>query len=165
MTHHTRGLFVGGAISALIALVGIPALASAADSEPPAAVAADTTQPSAIEDFTYPDAEKLQRERQIKLIKGDGHIVLADCGDSPQQIKVMTRRTGDFCFQANAKTGYLTLELAEVFYLETEDHPISADLTADGKTQTVDIAKGGFKSVGEGVGGAPTVLVEIRVTG
>jgi hypothetical protein len=63
-------------------------------------------------------------------------------------------------------SGYLTLELPRVFALETGEHPISADLTANGSTTTVEVDEGGFKSVGEGtVGGARSVLVEIRVTG
>ncbi|MFC9063526.1 hypothetical protein ACFTXB_36785, partial [Streptomyces sp. NPDC057074] len=69
-------------------------------------------------------------------------------------------------FHTTAASGYLTLELPRVFALETGEHPVSADLTAEGQTQTVSLAEDEFKSVGEGtVGGAHSVLVEIRVTG
>ncbi|WP_369394664.1 hypothetical protein AB5J72_49550 [Streptomyces sp. CG1] len=57
-----------------------------------------------------------------------------------------------------------------MFALETADRPISADLrpqadpSAPVKTVTVD--KNGYQSVGEGAaGGAPTVLLELRLTG
>ncbi len=53
--------------------------------------------------------------------------------------------------------------------LETASHPISADVTARGKTETVNVSKtgpqNGYQSVGEGTDGDPAVLVELRVTG
>ncbi|MFF3399311.1 hypothetical protein ACFYW6_12400 [Streptomyces sp. NPDC002659] len=159
---------ISGVIGSVIALVGIP-LAFADDS--PAPQPGDT--PSvAVEDFSYPDAANILATKGIKLKKGDGRILLADCDPSADQIRVMTvkeesaGREGMYCFRATAKTGFLTLELPRVFALEAADHPISAEVTANGQTTTVDVAKGGFESVGEGVpGGARSVLVEIRVTG
>ncbi|AEW92861.1 MULTISPECIES: hypothetical protein [Streptomycetaceae] len=158
----------------------MPTLASAdpAPSPSPSASAAPGSDvpPSAVEDFSYPNAAKIQQVKGIKLIKGDGHIMLADCDASAQQIKVLTVKSstanqqGAYCFKATAKNGYLTLELPRVFALETDDHPISARLTPQGNQQapatTVSVDKNGYQSVGEGVaGGAPAVLVEIRVTG
>ncbi|MFJ9209556.1 hypothetical protein [Streptomyces sp. NPDC102264] len=128
--------------------------------------------PFAIEDYSYPGAATIEATRGIRLKKGDGHILLADCDLTARQIRVLTvkdenvGRDETYCFRATAKSGYLTLELPRVFYLETADHPISAKLTADGKTQTVNVGKVDFQSVGEGtVGGAQSVLVELRVTG
>ncbi|MBX9397105.1 hypothetical protein K4749_26790 [Streptomyces sp. TRM72054] len=98
--------------------------------------------------------------------------MLAECDQSANQIRVLTvadqsaGRDGTYCFRATATTGYLTLELPRVFALETSDRPISADLTANGTTTTVNVPEDTFESVGEGtVGGARSVLVEIRVTG
>ncbi|MFI1537220.1 hypothetical protein [Streptomyces anandii] len=166
-------LAVAGA-AATLALAGAQALATA-DPQPTGG-SAGVTPPSAVEDFAYPNADQIQKTQGIKLIKGDGHIVLAACDDSAQQIKVLTVQgqsgnpQGAYCFKANAKSGYLSLELPRVFALETADHPISADLrpqadpTAPVKTVTVD--KNGYQSVGEGAaGGAPSVLLELRVTG
>ncbi|GGS20622.1 hypothetical protein AB0E75_00410 [Streptomyces griseoviridis] len=144
-----------------------------ADDSSEAAAAADIP-PYAVEDFQYPGAAAILEKEGIELKKGDGHIVLAACDGSADQIRVLTvaesaaNRKGEYCFNATAKTGYLTLELPRVFALETGDHPISADLTAEGTTTTttVKVAAGGFEPVGEGtVGGARSVLVEIRVTG
>ncbi|MGW6742458.1 hypothetical protein ACWGDX_17320 [Streptomyces sp. NPDC055025] len=167
MISRSRILLAFGATGALAALIGIP-LASA--SESPAKLA--DTAPYAVEDYSYPDAANIEATKGIKLIRGDGHIVLTECDQSASQITVMTvkdetaNRDGIYCFKATAKTGYLTLEVPRVFYLEATDHPFTADLTADGKTQTVSVAKDGFASVGEGtIGGARSTLVEIRVTG
>ncbi|MEV6162457.1 hypothetical protein AB0L71_11130 [Streptomyces sp. NPDC052052] len=134
--------------------------------------ASEDVPPFAVEDFTYPGAAQVLADKGILLKKGDGHILLADCDYSVDQIRVLTvkdtsvGRDEMYCFKATSTTGYLTLELPRVFALETGEHPISADLTANGETTTVDVPEGGFKSVGEGnIGGARSVLVEIRVTG
>ncbi|MFJ4816333.1 hypothetical protein [Streptomyces sp. NPDC088801] len=125
-----------------------------------------------IEDYNYPGADRIAVEKGIKLKKGDGHIMLAECDQAAQQIRVMTvedgsaGRQGTYCFTTVGKTGRLTLELPRVFAMEAADYPLSADLTANGKTTTVNVPQGGFESVGEGtVGGARSVLVELRVTG
>ncbi|MFD3354724.1 hypothetical protein [Streptomyces fradiae] len=128
----------------------------------------------AIEDYTYPGATRILASQGILLKKGDGRILLADCDLAADQIRVSTvkdesvGRKETYCFTAIGRTGYLTLELPRVFALEaTEDHPISADLTADGQTTTIRVPKGGFATVGEGdlpSGGKRSVLVEIRVT-
>ncbi|MGI5483490.1 hypothetical protein [Streptomyces lavendofoliae] len=155
-------------------MAGVATLAFAATSPSSGAanLAAEDVPPLAIEDFGYPGAAQIATDKGILLKKGDGHILLADCDFSADQIRVLTVKDASvgrdemYCFKATSKTGYLTLELPRVFALETGEHPISADLTANGETTTVDVPKGDYKSVGEGtVGGARSVLVEIRVTG
>lgn len=168
MILRARKFLIAAAVGAVVALVGIPlAFAEEAPGQQ-----ADGTPPTAVELFGYPGAESILATKGIKLVKGDGHILLADCDQTPGQIKVLTvgddsvGRDDTYCFEATARTGRLTLELPRVFALETGDHPISADLTANGTTTTVDVPEGGFEPVGEGtVGGARSVLVEIRVTG
>ncbi|MFJ8633922.1 hypothetical protein [Streptomyces sp. NPDC093568] len=152
---------------ACVTLAGI----TAASADDPPQSPADSTPPVAVEDYGYPGADRILTEKGIRLKKGDGRILLADCDPAAQQIRVLTRkddsvnRAGTYCFRATAKTGRLTLELPQVFAVEAADHPIRAELTANGKTTSVTVAKGGFESVGEGEGGAPSVLVELRVTG
>lgn len=174
-THRT--LF--SVLASVVAVGGIAALSQAAGRSTHETAAHSTSgtgsgngMPSAVEDFGYPDADRISATKGIKLQRGDGHILLTECDQSAQQIRVYTvkdasaGRDGLYCFQATAKSGYLTLELPRVFALETGTHPISADLSANGETTTVDVAKDGFESVGEGsVGGARSVLVELRVTG
>ncbi|MFJ8603559.1 hypothetical protein ACIREM_33595 [Streptomyces shenzhenensis] len=169
MAFRTRSLLVAGAMGSLAAIVGIP-LAVADDSA--GVSAASETPPYAVEDFNYPGAARILETEGIQLKRGDGHILLADCDSTVDQIRVYTvkdstvGRKANYCFRATASSGYLTLELPRVFALETGAHPISADLTANGATTSVAVAQGGFESVGEGtVGGARSVLVEIRVTG
>ncbi|MEJ8636358.1 hypothetical protein [Streptomyces sp. MS2.AVA.5] len=169
MAFRTRSLLVSGAVGTLVAIVGM-SFAVADESATKGSAAA--TPPVAVEDYAYPGAADILATQGIKLKKGDGRILLVECDTTPGEIKVHTvkddaaGRKGNYCFRATAKTGYLTLELPRVFALETAEHPISADLTANGDTTTVDVPKDGFESVGEGtVGGAQSVLVEIRVTG
>ncbi|MFF7928893.1 hypothetical protein ACFZDP_48990 [Streptomyces mirabilis] len=174
MNPRMRRMLPVAGVAAVLALVGTPMLASA-DPQPTGGPTGDTP-PSAVEDFAYPNADQIQHDQSIKLIKGDGHITLAACDDSGQQIKVLTVKDengnsqGAYCFKTSAKSGFLALELPRVFALETTDHPIKADLrpqadpTAPAKT--VSVGKNAYQSVGEGAaGGAPTVLLELRVTG
>jgi hypothetical protein len=151
---------VAGAVAA-----GGTALATAAPSPAPG-VSAGAQPPVAVEDFAYPDADRILAEQGIALKRGDGRITLATCNEAADQIKVMTRvGAGEFCFKATHTTGHLTLELPNVFGIQTESHPVRAELTAEGKSQTVDVPKNELKGVGEGLGEPPAVLLEIRVTG
>lgn len=151
---------------------------ASADPQPSGGTTTGTavTPPSAVEDFAYPDAERIQREAGIKLIRGDGHIVFAACDDTAQQIKVMTVQgpgadsRDSYCFNTTGKSGYLELNLPRVFALETADHPIVAALRPQddpkAPVQKVTVAKNKSQNVGEGVVGGPqTVLLELSVTG
>ncbi|MFF7053321.1 hypothetical protein ACFY94_33705 [Streptomyces griseorubiginosus] len=149
-------------------LVGI----SAASADDPPQLPGSSKPPAAVEDYDYPGAGKILTEKGIKLKKGDGRILLADCDPSTPQIRVLTvgdpaaNRADTYCFTALGATGHLTLELPRVFGLETADHPISADLTSGGQSTSVDVGKNDWKSVGEGTtNGTRSVLVELRVTG
>ncbi|MEU9377192.1 hypothetical protein AB0D94_25925 [Streptomyces sp. NPDC048255] len=142
-----------------------------ASANTPAATAAEQ-MPLAIEDFIYPNSAQIQAEQDIKLIRGDGGITLADCDTNAAQIRVYSKeepgekRKGVYCFATHGNTGQLALELERVFMIDANDHPLSASLSADGVTKTVTVAKDGFVSVGEGViGGSRSVLLELRVTG
>ncbi len=112
-----------------------------------------------MEDYAYPNADRIQRDQGIKLIKGDGHITLATCDDSAQQIKVLTevgaerRSAGRVLLQGECRERLPLLELPRVFELETVDHPISADLRPQddptAPVKTVNVDKKSIKSVGE----------------
>lgn len=165
------GILLAGLAAAAVAVVGAwaPTTASAAQNgaKPAAQAGSDgTTPPSAVEDFTYPLADRILKEKGIVLRKGDGHILLTECSE-PNQIQVWTRQNaeGKFCFRVIGRTGNLTLEVNEVFAVQTEDRAVRASLTSDGKSTTVDIPKDELKPVGEGTTGKPTVLVELKVTG
>lgn len=89
--------------------------------------AAEDTPPSIVEDYAYPGAAQVLAQRGIKLIKGDGHIVLTDCGSTPHnppadlilvQSNDLTLPGGtNFCFKASGASGLLTMEIPQVYFL------------------------------------------------
>lgn len=168
MPFRARNLIVSGIVVTCATLTGI----SVASADDPPQSPENSNPPVAVEDYGYPGADKILAEKGIKLKKGDGRILLADCDPAAPQIRVQTigdpaaYREDTYCFRTIGTTGHLTLELPRVFGLEAADHPISADLTANGQTTSVDVPKNDWKSVGEGTSGGPrSVLVELRVTG
>ncbi|MFB6894652.1 hypothetical protein ACFCX4_35805 [Kitasatospora sp. NPDC056327] len=160
-----RLLLAAGALAAAGALLAGAALASA-DTPPPPPPAGDPADipPPAVEDFEYPGASAISG---ITLKRGDGHIVLADCA-GPTQIQVWSRAAvnpfGRFCFRATGNSGYLTVELPDVYVLQTTGAALSAKVTVEGVTQPVDLAKEDFRALGEGTSQKPTTLVELRTT-
>ncbi|MFI6417125.1 hypothetical protein ACIBG6_06840 [Streptomyces sp. NPDC050842] len=123
--------------------------------------------PLAVEDFSYPGAAQILATKGITLKRGDGRVTLAECDSSSvHQIKVMSRvGQEEFCFDTTGPTGYLTLELADVYAIQTKDRMVRAELTAEGESQTVNVPKNVIQGVGEGLQKPPTVLLEIRITG
>ncbi|MGC9441744.1 hypothetical protein [Streptomyces sp. WG5] len=176
MTSRVRRRMLVGIAATVASVAGVTSIAFAASapSSVSAGAAVADSPPFAVEDFNYPNAEQVLAEEGILLKRGDGHVTLADCDFSLDQIRVQTvadpavGRKELYCFKATGASGYITLELPRVFALEAADRPISADLTAEGETTTVNVAEGQFVTVGEGdlpSGGKQSVLVEIRVTG
>lgn len=168
-----RKMFLGGLTAAIV--VGLGATALAAPQGPLAAPAA-SQMPLAVEDFNHPGADRYLQERGITLKRGDGHIVLTDDTDLAQcsgasdiAVEARPSDTGQstvFCFRANTKSGYLTLELPDSFNIWTNDRPVKATLTADGKDTVVNAPANDLTGVGEGGDtGVRSVLVELRVTG
>ncbi|NED06789.1 hypothetical protein G3I55_34660 [Streptomyces sp. SID6648] len=126
--------------------------------------------PLVAEDFRHPGAAGLEEERGVKLKHGDGHVwltdatELSDCADASNI--AIEARTGVFCFKSDTKSGYLTLELPDTFNIWTQDRPVRATLTAEGKSTVVNAPADELTSVGEsGDTGLRSALVEIRVTG
>ncbi|MEW2581539.1 hypothetical protein [Streptomyces syringium] len=120
----------------------------------------------AVERFEYPEAAKILKEQGIVLRKGDGRILLTECATA-HDIKVKSRvGQKDFCFAVKGKQGHLILELQQAYGIWTEDHPVQAKITVDGKDTIIDAPKNDYKPFGEAVDPAkPAVLLELRVTG
>src|SRR4051812_20895638 len=75
--------WVSGAVAAALAVVPVGA-AFAVGGGGSARVSAAADDPdSTVEDYRYPDADKILNDFKVKLISGDGHIVFADCAKSP----------------------------------------------------------------------------------
>ncbi|MFE2721531.1 hypothetical protein [Kitasatospora sp. NPDC059327] len=139
--------------------MGVPALASAEGTPQDASAA-----PLAVEDFAYPGTSPFPA---LKLFRGDGHIVLADCSGATQ-IKLYSRAVGSAgpaaCFRVTGPTGHLTLELPQTFIVQTVEYAVSARLTNDvGLSTTVDVPSNTMQNVAEGLGQKPAALVELRV--
>lgn len=125
---------------------------------------ADMAMPSTVETFDYPDAAKILKEKNLKLKRGDGHIVLADCGSAPNLMQFIGRDQDDFCFRTIGDNGYLSLEVPAVAGVQTTDHSAHINMTVDDKTKAYDIGKNDFRGIGETTDpeGRSHTLVEIR---
>ncbi|MEU3541282.1 hypothetical protein [Streptomyces paromomycinus] len=170
-----RRTVLAGILGATTAVGAVSAFTIAQAAPQPAEVqqtAADAAMSSAVEDFNYPDAERILKEKGIKLGRGDGHIILSECKND--DIRVWTTSTSEdgnkYCFKVTGKSGYLTLEVPETFGVQALDRPVEATLTSDGKKQTVKVTEGTTEQVGVGDGrpgasGKEATLVELRVKG
>ncbi|MFG3285260.1 hypothetical protein [Streptomyces sp. NPDC048111] len=127
---------------------------------------ADAAMPSTVETFGYPDAEKILKEKNLKLKRGDGHIVLAECDSDPKLMKFIGRDKDDFCFRTIGDTGYLSLEVPAVTGVQTTDHKAHIDMTVDDKTKSYDVGKNDWQGIGETTDpeGRDHTLVEIRTS-
>lgn len=103
----------------LISGVGAAAVVMGA-ATPGIAAGDDTTLPSAVETFDYPGAAKISKERGIELQRGDGHIILGDCG-IVNDIVVTTNKPdgpdqGKHCFKVtgSGKAGRLNMSIKGV---------------------------------------------------
>ncbi|PRH76723.1 hypothetical protein C6N75_24070 [Streptomyces solincola] len=152
--------------AAAASVVAVTAIGAANATPPTAPNPDEAAMVAPVEDFTYPDANRIQQEQKILLKKGDGNITLVPC-DGVTDIMVKSR-TGaqQFCFDVKAKPGYLTLELADAFGIFTEDYPVKATITAEGEKTVINAPANDYVTFGEATeGGSRSVLVELRVTG
>ncbi|MFF8280131.1 hypothetical protein ACF05T_29270 [Streptomyces lateritius] len=121
----------------------------------------------AVEDFGYPNADKILAERNIILKRGDGHIVLADCGSATDLLEVWSRKKEDrICFKVTGTRGYLALEIPSVFSIKGNNYSAQVDMTVGTEEKTFDISKNTWTPVGESADsqGRDFMLMEIRTT-
>ncbi len=146
-----------------------------------AAAVADTPQ-GTVEDYLYPNAEQILAEQNVRLISGDGHIVLADCATQPSTgvglIEVHTTEnvaTGNVvCFKVRSPTGFLNLEIPGVYIIRGDGrtagtgHEVTAELITDaGEELTVEVDPDGPTPVGAGADpdNSPTTLLRMTAHG
>lgn len=121
-----------------------------------AAMAADTPPPI-VEDFEYPQADKIFQDRGIKLKSGDGHIMLATCDSAPGLIEVYSRGMqerdkvgqGKFCFKVNGPSGYLSLELPTVYGAKGNDYAVKVNMVTTNESKSFNLDKNKWTAVGE----------------
>lgn len=138
-----------------------PAKASGAAVEP----AADEAPGYAVEDFNYPEADKILEEQGILLKRGDGHILLAECG-ATDLLEIYTRTNNKVCFRVTGNTGFLTLEITSVYGVKTNAYDAALDLTTGTEEAHEDIPANTWEGVGEvdDPEGRDYTLVEIRTS-
>lgn len=150
-----------------------------------ASARADSTDgfTSLVEDYSYPNADQILAQQNIKLLSGDGHIILADCSTAPvNNIGVLKLHSADdagnrstFCFRILANTGVLLLNVPGVYDLHGDGvsnsgvgHQVTADVQPKGgDTIHVPVDPDGTTQVGIGAdpGSPPTTLLKLTVTG
>ncbi|WP_415947924.1 hypothetical protein [Streptomyces sp. KLOTTS4A1] len=154
-----------GALTWAVLAGGGATAGPAAGSDIGSVTVAEAAPGYAVEDYNYPDADKILAEQDIVLKRGDGHIVLADCAAGTDLLKFLARGHADVCFEVTADEGWLTLELPAVHGVRTDDSANThLEMTAEGDRVEYDIPASTWKGVGESVDGREHLLVEIRVS-
>ncbi|MER7763709.1 hypothetical protein [Streptomyces sp. NPDC097619] len=119
----------------------------------------------AIEDFGYPNADKILTEQNITLKRGSGHILLADCASAANLLEVWSRSKEKICFRVTG-AGYLTLEIPSVFVIKGNDYAARVDMKVGAEEKSWDITKNSWTAVGESADeqGRDFMLMEIRTS-
>ncbi|MFD4613559.1 hypothetical protein [Streptomyces sp. NPDC058451] len=131
------------------------------------ATVADEAPGYAVEDFNYPGADKILQEKGIVLKRGDGHIVLAECGSQGGLMEIWVRSQDRVCFSVTGSSGYLSLEIPAVYGIRgAANQSADVTMTVDGEKTHYDIPKGTLTPVGESVDpdGRDHMLVEISTS-
>jgi hypothetical protein len=152
-----------GALAWITAAASIPGGAS--QEAKPTALVAGESPGYAVEDFSYPLADKILAEKNIVLKRGDGHITLADCASGAGLLEIMARNKADkICFKVVGDSGWLTLEIPAVYAIKGNDYTTEVDMTVGAEEKSFDLNKNAWTPVGEAVdeGGRDHLLVEIR---
>ncbi|WP_158711034.1 S1 family peptidase, partial [Streptomyces albus] len=112
-----------------------------------------------VEDFAYPDRDKLLAEKGLKLISGDGNIQVADCATGGDDlVRINSRASGNICFAVSGPVGYLTMEIERTYLAKSDarDDVMATVRTEDPRTneskvEEVDLDPGSWKALGEGI--------------
>ncbi|TDD30537.1 hypothetical protein E1287_29095 [Actinomadura sp. KC06] len=159
-------------VTAAVAAGGLAAHAAteaATPAGPTAPVKRQAAEVPAVEDGAYPDADKIEQERQITVIGGNGLITLVECGPGGSADGLIAARSsikGTICFKARTWPGteaFITVKIPEVYFIKGDDHQVKAKLTPEnGPAETYDIERNQWTAVGEGTGKPPEALIELR---
>ncbi|QEV51369.1 hypothetical protein CP981_06585 [Streptomyces platensis] len=162
-----RRTLVMGAAAAACATAVIAPTSHGSLPQLPMETVADAQPGHAIEDFVHPDADKIKEEKGITLKRGDGRIILAECGSSAGLMEVWSRKNDKVCFRITGTSGYLTMEIPAVFAVKgSADHAADITLTTpDSKKVEVEVGKDTWTPVGESTDpqAREHLLVEIGV--
>jgi hypothetical protein len=153
-----------GALAWLAVIGGASGTGAAGTDTAPMQAIAEEGPGYAVEDFGYPNADKILAERNITLKRGDGHIVLADCGSATDLMEIWSREKEKICFKISGTRGYLALEIPSVFAVKGNDYSAQVDMTVGTQEKTFDVNKNAWTPVGESADeqGREFMLMEIR---
>jgi hypothetical protein len=180
-----RNLFRTWRIAAAVAALAAIAAGFTLTGGAAAAEAGAEAPQSLVEDFSYPDADRILAQHNVKLISGDGHIIMVDCATPAEgDIGLLKVRTTDeaigpdgigrVCFKILGSTGLLNLEVPGVYEIRGDGqksgtgHQVTATVKPeDGESQVVQVDPDGSTQVGQGEdeNNAPTTLLQLVVKG
>lgn len=167
----TLGTAAVGALAWVALAAGIPGNSGASDAARPtvgtAVNVAGEAPGYAVEDFSYPQADKILAEQNVVLKRGDGHITLAGCASGTGLIQIMAREHAQpICFQVVGNSGWLTMEIPAVYTVRGNDYTTQVDMTVGTEQKSFDIVKNSWTAVGESADeqGREFMLVEIRTS-
>ncbi|MCX5195453.1 hypothetical protein OOK31_16335 [Streptomyces sp. NBC_00249] len=155
---------VAASALAWFALASAPTGGAAAGDTASLQAVADEGPGYAIEDFGYPNADKILAEQHITLKRGDGHITLADCTGATGLLEIWSRANDKICFRVTGTQGYLTMEIPAVFAVKGNDYTTKVDMSVGTESKTFDVNKNAWTPVGESADeqGRDFMLMEIR---
>ncbi|MFF3017333.1 hypothetical protein [Streptomyces sp. NPDC057939] len=159
----TLGAAAGAGALAWFAMAGGVTGESVADT-PSVRAVADEGPGYAIEDFAYPNADKILAEQHITLKRGDGNILLADCAGSADVLEVWGRQNEKICFTVTGNSGYLSLEIPAVYTIKGNSYNTRVAMSAGAEEKTFEVTKNTWSPVGESADeqGRDFMLMEIR---
>lgn len=174
--HLTRALAALAIATTAVVAPGY-AVAALADS------AAETGPTSIVEDYAYPGAAGILAQQNIKVISGNGQLLLIDCtvpatGDygyiRVRSAKSEVGQSGQFCLKASSLRGVINVEVPEVYSVRSDGltlgagHPTTATWrVGDGAPQSDSVPLGGILPMGIGTGDTspPATLLQLVVNG
>ncbi|MGW4686548.1 hypothetical protein ACWEPM_16835 [Streptomyces sp. NPDC004244] len=159
----TLGAAAGTVALAWFAIAGVATGGSAANTSSLKTVA-DEGPGYAVEDFAYPNADKILAERHITLKRGDGHILLAECGSAPDLLEVWGRKNEKTCFSFTGTSGYLALEIPAVYFIMGNSYNTQVEMSTGAEEKTFEVKKNDWTPVGETADaqGRDFMLMEIK---
>ncbi|MEV4948987.1 hypothetical protein [Streptomyces sp. NPDC053755] len=158
-------------IAALSGVVAMGALAAVAALTNPAAgapraLATEDVPGFVAEEFGYPNADSILREKGIVLKRGDGHITLAECGSETGLLQIMRRPEDAYpvCFKVTGNSGFLTVEIPSVYGVKGNDYDTTVDMTVGTEQKSFAVNPNQWTAVGETTDpeAREYMLVEIR---
>jgi len=149
---------------ALAAATGI-AVSAAPIGHPAEAEPATDSEPTPIvEDYAYPGAAEIERTEGIRLLRGDGRILLAKCdAGNADLIKVESIARGDFCFAVKGTAGRLDLWVQGVFLVGAGARNVA--VTVEGLETPIEVPSGAARPVLAADPAKAGVVVGLRASG